>query len=193
MGTGDFQRVVLTRLCALVSAAVLGLGACSADNDVKSSSAPTTTTTPPAQATTTTAPTREAQVIAGYRAHWDAWYAAAQIPDPSLPAIATTTTGSLLAHTRGELEEMRAKGERVKGDPGAAPIDIRQPRVVEFQSDTTAILSDCYVDNTVRYDAQGNAIGGTEPTFFAATATIVLVDGTWRVASLQLRKDACRA
>ena len=37
--------------------------------------------------------------------------------------------------------ETKGQGERVKGDPGVAAIDIRQPRVLQFQSDTTAILS----------------------------------------------------
>jgi hypothetical protein len=193
MATGDFRRVVLAKLSSLAAAFIIA-GACSSDNGVTTSPLTTdrATTTSAAQATSTTPPTREAEVIAAYRAHWEAWYAAAQIPDPALPAIAQTTTGSLLEHTHRELEAMRAKGERVKGDPGVAAIDVRQPRVLQFQSETTAILSDCYLDNTVRYDSAGKAIGTTEPTYFAATATIVRVDAAWKVASLQLRKGACR-
>jgi hypothetical protein len=64
---------------------------------------------------------------------------------------------------------------------------------LRFQNDTTALLADCYVDNTVRYDATGKPIGSTQPTFFGATATLVLANGAWKVASLQLKKDACRA
>jgi hypothetical protein len=177
-----------------VAVAVVTVAACASGGGVDASAerdvATTTTSTP---ATSTSAPSREQQVVAAYRAHWAAWYAAAQVPDPELPAIALTTTGSLLEHTRRELEDMRTRGEKVKGDSGVAPIDVRQPRVVQFQTDTSAVLSDCYVDNTVRYDASGQPIGSTQPTFFAATATLVQVDGTWRVASLQLRKDACRA
>jgi hypothetical protein len=135
---------------------------------------------------------READVVAAYRAHWAAWYQAAQAADPELPAIAATTTGSFLERTRQEIGAMRSSGERVRGDAGVPPIDSKTARVVRFESDASAVLVDCYVDNTVRYDAAGKPVGSTDPTFFAATATIVRVDDAWKVASLQLKKDGCR-
>ncbi|MDQ1374571.1 MAG: hypothetical protein QOJ09_1909, partial [Actinomycetota bacterium] len=113
--------------------------------------------------------------------------------DPALPRIASTMAGSLLARTRAEMEELRSKGERVRGDPRVLPIDSRQPHVLRFETETTALLVDCYVDNTVRYDAGGKPIGTTEPTFFAATATVVFDNGAWKVSSLQLKRDGCRA
>lgn len=195
MGTGDFQRPLWARRGLLAVVAVVGLAGCSSDPEVNSEAdAPSTTAaTDSATSTTAASTSRDDAVVAGYRAHWEAWYAAAQIPDPQLPVIAATMTGSLLESTRREVGELRSKGERVKGDPGVPPIDIRQARVVQFQSDTTAILTDCYLDNTVRYDAAGQPIGVTEPTFFSARATVVFAEGTWKVASLQLEKGACRA
>ena len=196
MGTGDFRRPPVARLGLLALVAAIGLAGCSSDPEVNSEPGATPSTTAAASsATSTTAAStsREDSVIAGYQAHWEAWYAAAQIPDPNLPSISATMHATHLERTRAELALMRDAGERIKGDPGVPPIDIRQPRVVQFQSDTTAVLSDCYIDNTIRYDAAGKPVGGTEPTFFSATATLVLVEGTWKVASLQLEKDACRA
>jgi hypothetical protein len=186
----------MARLGLLALVAAVGLAGCSSDPEVNSEpgAVPSTTAGADSGTSTTAAPTsREDAVVAGYRAHWEAWYAAAQIPDPDLPALAATMTATHLERTRAELARMRNAGERIKSDAGVLPIDIRQSRVVQFQSDTAAVLSDCYVDNTVRYDAAGKAIGGTEPTFFSATATVVLAEGTWKVASLQLEKDACRA
>ena len=194
MGTGELQRPLARALLALVVAS--GLVGCSSDPEVNSEVDRTSSTTATADSATSTtaAPgSREDAVVAGYRAHWEAWYAAAQIADPDLPSIAATMFATHLERTRAELARMKDAGERIKGDAGVPPIDIRQARVAQFQSDTTAILSDCYIDNTVRYDAAGNPIGGTEPTFFSATATVVLADGKWKVASLQLEKDACHA
>ena len=196
MGTGDFQRPLVARLGLLALVAAIGLAGCSSDPEVNSEPGATlsSTTTAVSASSTTAAPTsREDAVVAGYRAHWEAWYAAAQIPDPDLRSIPATMTATHLERTRTELVRMRSAGERIKGDAGVPPIDIRRARVVQFQSDTTAILSDCYIDNTVRYDTAGKPIGGTEPTFFLATATVVLAEGKWKVASLQLEKDACRA
>lgn len=101
--------------------------------------------------------------------------------------------GNHLEVTRAEFSRMRSSGERIGSVGGAAPIESRQPRVVRFENDTSALLTDCYVDNTVRYDAADKPIGSTEPTFFGATATLVLANGAWKVASLQLEKNACRA
>lgn len=196
MSTGDFQRSLSARLGLLALVAAIALAGCSSDPEVNSepeATPPTTAAADSVSSTTAASTSREEAVVAGYRAHWDAWYAAAQIPDPNLPSIPTTMWATHLEGTRAELARMRDAGERIKGDPGVPPIDIRRPRVVQFQADTTAILADCFLDNTVRYDAEGEPIGETEPTFFSATAAVVLVDGNWKVASLQLRKNACRA
>lgn len=187
---------VLLAAVALFLVTAVACSSGNADEDGEPRASQSTTTTASTSLTTTTTaepPSREEAVVAGYRAHWAAWYAAAQAADPDVPAIAATTTGSFLEKTRAEIAAMRSSGERVRGDPGVPPIDSRQVRVAQFQSETTAVVVDCYVDNTVRYDAGGKPIGSTEPTFFSATATLVLADGTWKVASLQLKKDGCRA
>jgi len=181
---------------ALAVASVVALGACSHSRRIESGSAPTTpVTTSAIQATTSvvSAAARDDAVVAAYRAHWAAWYTAVQVADSNVPAIGATTTGDLLAHTRQELDAMRTSGERVKAEAGLTPIDSRQTRVVQFSSATSAVIVDCYIDNTIRYDAAGHAIGDTQPTFFSATATMVVEQGTWKVANLQLRKNGCRA
>jgi hypothetical protein len=174
----------------------MGLGGCSHGKVLDDRTALTRSTSATGASTTTStqAPTsREAAVTAAYRAHWDAWYAAVQVANADLPAIAATMTGNLLDHTRQELATMRTSGERIKGDPGVPPIDFRDPPVVQFPSAGTAVLVDCVLDNTVRYDAAGRAVGETKPTLFSATATVVLEQGAWKVATLQLRKNGCRA
>jgi hypothetical protein len=180
----------------ILSVATIALGGCSHGKVLDSRTALTrSTSATEASTTTSTQPptSREAAVTAAYRAHWDAWYAAVQVANADLPAIAATMTGNLLDHTRQELATMRTSGERIKGDSGVPPIESRQTPVVQLQSETAAVLVDCYVDNTARYDAAGHALGDTKPTLFSATATVVLEQGTWKVATLQLRKNGCRA
>lgn len=199
MNSGGSWGGVAVRLVA-AALGLLTLVACGGSSDEVNSAPPSTSSTSAVGGVSTTPPEsvppdapREVEVIAAYRAHWAAWYEAAQVADPELPAIAATTTGSFLERTRQEIGAMRSSGERVRGDAGVPPIDSKGARVVRFESDASAVLVDCYVDNTVRLDAAGKPIGSTEPTFFSATATVVRADGAWKVASLQLKKDGCRA
>src|SRR5690242_12865495 len=83
----DFQRVVVGRLSVLAVAALfLTVAGCNSDGSVDDTSgADVVTTTTSVPETSTSTPSREDQVVAAYRAHWEAWYAAAQVPDPALP------------------------------------------------------------------------------------------------------------
>ena len=194
MGNGGKGPPVAFGLIALVLAAAIALGSCSHSRRIVSGADGATSTSAAIPTTSTVAPARtEDAVVSAYRASWAAWYAAVQVANPDAPDIAATTTGNLLAHTRQVLQALQASGERIKAAAGVMPIDSRQPHVVQLQSDTSAVLVDCYLDNTVRYDAAGHAIGETQPTFFSATATMVLEHGAWKVATLQLRKNGCRA
>lgn len=197
--TRRFGQPLSSGLLAVVLTFGLVVSGCSGGNSGIQASPPSQNATSSSSAvsdaltSTSTAGSRDAAVIAGYEAHWAAWYAAVQAANASLPSISATTTGNLLAHTLQEIQAMQSSGERIKGDPGVPPIEFRQPRVARFESDTTAIVGDCVLDHTVRYDAAGHPIGETQPTFFSVTATVVYEQGAWKVAALQLGKNGCRA
>ncbi|MEW6473131.1 MAG: hypothetical protein AB1679_12745 [Actinomycetota bacterium] len=164
------------------------LAACSSDGpqDVEGNRPTTTTSTVP---TTTTTTTRDPQAaaVAAYRAFWQAFLAAADPMNPEDPRLAEHATGEELAAVRKSFLAAKAAGNVIRGNLDLAP------RVVSADA-TTVVLRDCYGDTTGLYNAAtGERQDKDDPRRLLVTATVTLVDGVWKVASIKYEGDGCTA
>lgn len=144
-----------------------------------SSSGPTTT-----QPVTTTSAAVEQQVIADYRAFWDAYLTAADPMDPFHPGLAQHATGEELRQLEASFAERFQRGEAIRGTFELAP------RVVSVNG-PAATISDCYGDSTQVFDADGNALTPSGEGRYLVTVSLVLEDGTWKVSAIKREADGC--
>lgn len=175
-------RVLATSIAGVVLAAV----ACSSSDD-DGSAATSTTASSSTTATSTTAPSVDEAVLASYRAFWDAYLAAADPMDPEHPLLAERATGRQLETLQKAFLALKAGGEVIRGTLDLAP------RVVSVLGNT-ATVRDCYLDNTGVYDAATGVRKDTSSGVrHLATASLELIDGTWKVSTLTKEGDGCTA
>lgn len=167
---------------AIVVAGLVALAGC----DGGSNAAPTTTA-PVSSTTETTASADEQQVLADYRAYWDAYLAAGEPMNPEHPDLAAHATGAALDTLQRSFLSLKSAGKVIRGD-----LDL-DPRVVEVKG-TAATVRDCYGDNTGVYDADTGE-REDEPTGqrHLVTATLLLEEGTWKVERLEEEGLGCTA
>ena len=144
----------------------------------------TTTSAAPTTATTTLAPGSEA--VAAYRAFWQDFLAAGDPVDPQSSRLADHATGQQLAAVRNSFLAVKASGQVIRGGMNLAP------RVVSVEA-TMVVLSDCYDDQTGLYSPDGARQDKEDPRRHLITATVMLVDGAWKVASIKHEGDGCTA
>lgn len=173
---------------SLVGVAILtvtALTACSSDSTPEAEPSTSTTTTSPA--TTTTAAVAEPQIeaVAAYRAFWAAYLAAADPMNPDHPGLPETATGEQLKTVRSAFLAFRSAGHVIRGSFELAP------KVVSFDG-TSAQIRDCYDDGTGVFDeASGARQDVDDPRRHQVTATVVNVEGTWKVAAISHGGDGC--
>jgi hypothetical protein len=144
--------------------------------------APSTTRAP---SPTTTAAPAEDDVLSAYRGFWDAYLAAADPMDPGHPDLARFATGASLDRVRSSFTEHFERGEVIRGSVDLAP-------AVEQVTDSTANLRDCYLDQTHVFDsATGKQVDPPGEATFEIVVTLQLVDGGWKVATLDKVADGC--
>jgi hypothetical protein len=167
-------------LAAVVFAACSSGGSPAADRSTTTSTVPTTSTT-----TTTLEP--QAAAVAAYRAFWQAFLAAGDPMNPEDPRLAEHATGEELAAVRKSFLAAKAAGNVIRGTLDLAP------KVVSAEA-TTVVLRDCYGDGTGLYNATTGARQDKEtPGRQLVTATVTLVDGVWKVATVKHEGDGCTA
>ena len=170
-------------LGVFVLAAVV-LAACSSDGSPAAERSTTTTSTVPTTATTTTLEP-QAAAVGAYRAFWQAFLAAADPMNPEDPRLAEHATGEQLAAVRKSFLAAKAAGNVIRGSLDLAP------KVVSADA-TTVVLRDCYGDTTGLYNATtGVRQDKDDPRRLLVTATVTLVDGVWKVASIKYEGDGC--
>jgi len=142
------------------------------------------TTTRPVAPTTTAGPAKN-DVLSAYRGFWDAYLAAADPMDPAHPDLARFATGASLERVRSSFTEHFKRGEVIRGSVDLAPM-------VEDIKTSSADLRDCYLDQTHVFDsATGKQIDPPGDATFEVVVTLQLVDGDWKVASLDKVADGC--
>jgi hypothetical protein len=173
-------------LAGIAVLTLLTVAACSYDDTPEAEPPPSTTTTSPAP-TTNTAANPQAEAIAGYRAFWQAYLAAADPINPEDPRLAEHATGEELAAVRSAFLAVKSAGHVIRGTLDLAP------RVVTAEAGTV-VISDCYDDKTGLYAADtGVRQDKDDPERRLVTATVVLVDGVWKVSAVKNEGAGCTA
>ncbi|MGH9009571.1 MAG: hypothetical protein ACRDYF_06940 [Acidimicrobiia bacterium] len=171
-------------LAALLAVA---LAACSSDGSPAADREPSTTTTSTIPTSTTTALDPGAAAVAGYRAFWQAFLAAADPMNPEDPRLAEHATGEELVAVHSSFLAAKAAGNVIRGTFDLAP------KVVSADT-TTVVLRDCYDDQTGVYSAAtGERQDKDDPRRHLVTVTVKFVDGAWKVASVKREGEGCTA
>jgi hypothetical protein len=105
--------------------------------------------------------------------------------DPTHPDLERFATGASLERVRESFAEHFARGEVIRGTVELSP-DI------EDLTAESASLRDCYLDRTHLFDsATGEQIDEPGEATFEVVVTLVVDDGTWKVATLDKVADGC--
>ena len=174
---------------AVALALALVGSACSSGVDGGSASAGATTpstTSATAGTTASSATAADAEVLAAYRAFWDAYLVAADPMDPEHPALVAHATGEQLETVQKAFLARKVGGEVIRGTLDLAP------RVVSVV-DERATVRDCYLDNSGVYDAAGTRKDTASGVRHLITASLVWEGGAWKVSDLQKEGDGCTA
>ena len=189
MGTVVRHRGAARALLGLaVLAAGLAAAGCSSEKrptaDPGTSSSTTVSTEPTTQ---TSAPMPGAEAVAAYRAFWQDFLAAGDPMNPEHPRLAEHATGEELAAVRKSFLAAKAAGNVIRGTLDLAP------RTVAVEA-TTVVIRDCYGDATGLYSAATGARQDREtPGRQLVTATVLLVEGVWKVTAIKHEGDGCTA
>ena len=130
---------------------------------------------------------KKAEVIAAYRAVWDALLAvgrdsAASADDERLSA---TRTGDSLVALQRSFAKTKEANDVLTGEVKLSPV------VVELTADT-AIIRDCLDDATGLVDAKtGEVVEPPTRVVAYATVKMKLVDGVWKQANFRDEKVPC--
>ena len=169
------------RTCLLATVLLIGATACGGDDDA----ATTTTTRAQESSTSTSEASDEAAVLDAYEAFWDAYLEAADPMDPQHPVLQEHATGEQLQQVTGAVLARLSAGEVIRGEFDLAPV------VVEL-TDSTATVSDCYLDRSGVFDAQtGERLDQESGVRHLVTAELRFEDGIWKVASMTQEGDGC--
>lgn len=158
-----------------VAIACLLLAACSGggDSSAEDSRASSSTTT-----TTFDREAEEQAVIDAYLAQLNAFYAAANPPNPDHPALAETATGALLDEVRANLTELATRGVGVRKGEGTT----NNPRVTRLVG-TVAAIEDCSTDADVQFRIDTGEILDDSVVYGRLGSRVVKIDGRWMVES----------
>ncbi len=142
------------------------------------------TTTSAFKTSTTLSPTEE-QILRDYRAFWEAYLQASNPVRPDHPLLQKHATGREYEQLVKSSTALKAGDELIKGS-----VDVN-PRVASLNA-TEALVKDCLLDRTGIYDAKTGERKDTEDTQRQLnTATMQLVDGTWKVSLLVKESVGC--
>lgn len=154
------------RLIGALLVGVVSVSACSGGGDAAA----------PAPTTTTTTSVEEA-VLDAYLAFWDAFFLAADPPDPDHPALAEVATGEQLERLQELFAQRQADG--IANRRGATR---QRPHVVSATPDR-ATVADCWLDEAVLVDVETGKVIGDRKVWTEGEFLLVREGGTWKVAS----------
>ncbi|MCA1833903.1 MAG: hypothetical protein LC750_14480 [Actinobacteria bacterium] len=126
-------------------------------------------------------------MVAGYRAFWDAYLAAADPMNPEDPRLGERTIGNELETVQKAFLARHSAGEVIRGTLDLAP------RVATINPNgTAATVMDCYADHTGIYDAASGTRKDKESGVrHLVRVEMTLIAGTWKVSTLTLEGDGC--
>lgn len=161
---------------------LFGLIAAGCGDDADAGEGTTTT-----EATTTTEDPVEAEeaVIAAYEAHWEAYIAASDPPDPEAEALLEHTAGEALAQLQQAIRGFQAEGVGARGHYE------HNARVVHVGT-ATATVEDCFADHTELYLLSSDAVVDSgDGAGIDFRVELSLEDGTWKVTNMETDPQLC--
>jgi PBP1b-binding outer membrane lipoprotein LpoB len=185
---GGPSAYVLVLVIALVA---LLLGACSGDSGparaaIPTTTAPATTGTAPATATTAATESRNAAVLAAYRAFWDDMIAVGKTANWRSPRMDDHATGLALAQAQATYRMLHQRGLVARGT-----IKVRA-KVLAIKGNTATVYDCNSTSNFLAYDAKtGQLRDKSSGRSDGMTVTLVLRDGTWKVAKSHTEVGKC--
>jgi hypothetical protein len=179
---GRRRRLVPLAALAVVTLAISGCSGSSPEADQKLPAERAADST-----TTTGKPALAEAVVAGYRAFWDAYLAAADPMNPEDPRLVEHATGNELETVQKAFLARRSAGEVIRGT-----LDL-SPRVETINPEgTVATVIDCYADHTGIYDAASGTRKDKESGVrHLIKVEMTLTAGAWKVSTLTLEGDGC--
>lgn len=188
-------RLVLIAVCLGLA---LAASSCSGDDDGDSPSSTTSTeseersttvedeTTTEAEPTTTTETVGEEpasvedEIVARYKAFWEARFEANSPPNPDDPALREYATGAqldnVIAETQANLDagvELRRREDRA---------DIQRVEVVSMSGDE-AVVQECFVDDGLVVRRNDGEVLHDDIVTYNVRGEMQRFDGEWRLAS----------
>lgn len=190
-------RLVLVAACLVLALVASG---CSSDDDDDSSSSTTrtesaersttvedgTTTTESEPGTTTTETVGEEpasvedEIVARYKAFWEARFEANSPPNPDDPALREYATGAqldnVIAETQANLDagvELRRREDRA---------DIQRVEVASMSGDE-AVVQECFVDDGLVVRRSDGEVLHDDIVTYNVRGEMQRLDGEWRLAS----------
>lgn len=179
---GDDPPAGPRRLLVVVASLVLLLAGCSGSGGHPAGDGPATTASP------STAVATAAAVLSAYRAGWAAYENALATANAYDPALQATMTNPLLQRVRGNL-----LSDQNAGIVGRGGVQLN-PRVASMTA-TTASVTDCsFSSSKLVYAKTGKPVPPvTPPEHDYVQATLVLVNGTWKVSQQTVTEGKCPA
>lgn len=167
---------------------LLLLAAACGDSSSSMDASPSTTSTPRTTAVRDAATTASKRAIAAYKAMWNAMATASRTADYQSPRLSLHADGDALSQLSRGLYANKQHGIVTKGDPATSPTVTS---VTPSTEPTSVAISDC-LDGThwLNYvEATGELQNDTPGARHATTATVELVDGSWKVMELAVGQD----
>lgn len=174
---------VMSRFLAAVAALLLGaaLAGCGGGSS-RAAPSPTSTRRP----TSSTASSRDAQVLAAYRAAWAAFEHAATNANPDDPLLAATMTGPQLEGVKANLLADQRQGIVGRGS------FVLHPKIVSISATGAAVVDCVYSTAELVYKATGKPVPPvTPPEHDGVRATLVLSGGRWKVDKQTVTDGKC--
>lgn len=165
-------------------AALAGLVLAACDGDPGSADPATSSSSPSSSSSSTpTTVDEEAAVIEAYLAELDAFYAAANPPNPDHPALEETMTGAELTAVRSLLEDLKSRDHAIRR--GSATRNDPRVTSVDRQS---AVVTDCATDADVTVHLPTGDIVDDEVVHGRFTTRLVREHGRWKVAEARFEE-----
>lgn len=181
--------VVAVLAAAVLFAAAMAMTRSDSGEDKRGGTPDTSVQAAPVTVATTVDPQAaiKAEVIAGYRAGWDAHLAVGRDP------TATADDDRLRAHLTGDtLAVLQLHLVKIKSAEEVYIGEVRlNPKVLELDG-TTATIEDCVDDATGTVDAAtGKVVQAPNRVVKLATVTMKLVGGVWKISNYKSVEASC--
>ncbi|MHB1504647.1 MAG: hypothetical protein ACYCYD_11885 [Acidimicrobiales bacterium] len=182
-GRGSQRSRLVIGVFSLAAVALL-LGACG--GGAASSTATTVRAKPTGSTSPSTTDPASTAVLAAYRAGWRAFEQALATANPEDPALAATMVDPQLQGVKANL-----LADQRQGMVGRGTFTLH-PKLVAISATTATVVDCAYSTAALVYVSTGKPVPPvTPPENDGVRATLVLADGTWKIAKQTVTDGKC--